>query len=271
MTISAREADTSTTAIQSNFGSASSLAHTPFPSSMHGRSVVDAPSFARWIWTSGSDADARRSEVIDWVRRLSWRLLGSGAGNMSFLPVSADSGIFPPDVVRFTEEMREEGFPASSDMALWGVHRQLHAVGTDSSAFPMKTLNFTALAGDLCPDLCDALHDLDEARDEAREEGFPAPTDTALENARRLLLAMYGLLPCRFEVYPTPDGEIAVHSPAGSGRSVLVLCGSDGGVLCLVNMNGAHRRARYSDAGPLPDGFVREALAELRRRGEQAE
>lgn len=170
----------------------------------------------------------------------------------------------------FAGEMREEGFPATPDMTLWSVYRQLYAVGTDSSAFPLKTLNFTALAGDLCPDLRDALHDLDEARDEAREEGFPAPTDMALGNARRLLLAMYGLLPCRFEVYPTPDGEIAVHSPAGSGRSVLVLCGSDGGVLCLVNMNGAHRRARYSDAGPLPDGFVREALAELQRRGERA-
>ena len=149
-------------------------------------------------------------------------------------------------------------------------HPVLLVFGADSSAFPLKAVDFTALAGDLRPDLRDALQDLDEARDEAREERFPAPSDTALGNARRLLHAMYGLLPCRFEVYPTPDGEIAVHSPAGSGRSVLVLCDSDGGALCLVNMNGAHRRARYSDAGSLPDGFVREALAELQRRGEQA-
>ena len=120
------------------------------------------------------------------------------------------------------------------------------------------------------PDLRDALRDLDEARTEARQEEYPLPADAALANARRLLPAMYGLLPCRFEVYPTPDGEIAVHSPAESGRSVLVLCDSDGGALCLVNMNGAHRRARYFDAGLLPDGFVREALAELRRRGDLA-
>ena len=62
-----------------------------------------------------------------------------------------------------------------------------------------------------------------------------------------------------------PDGEIAIDVPGGPGRSVLLLCGSDGGALCSVNMNGAHRRARYSDARGLPDGFVSDALAELER------
>ena len=114
--------------------------------------------------------------------------------------------------------------------------------------------------------LRDALSDLDQARDEAREEDFPVPTDTALRNARRLLRAMYNISPRRFEVYPTPDGEIAVDAPGGRGRSVLLLCESSGGALCLVNMKGAHRRARYSDASMLPDGFVREALDELDRR-----
>ena len=120
-------------------------------------------------------------------------------------------------------------------------------------------------SGDHCPDLRDALRDLDEAQDGAREEGFPAPSDTVLRNARCLLYAIYRTLPQRFEVYPMPDGEIAVDVPGGPGRSVLVLCGSDGGALCLVNMNGAHRRARYSDVRGLPDEFVRDALAELER------
>ena len=115
------------------------------------------------------------------------------------------------------------------------------------------------------PELREALCDLDEATAEAREEGFPLPSDAALTNARRLLPAMYELLPCRFEAYPTPDGEIAVQPSVGHGASVLVLCDSDGGALCLVNINGAHRRARYSDTELLPDGFVREALAELKR------
>ena len=116
------------------------------------------------------------------------------------------------------------------------------------------------------PDLRDALSDLDRAEDEAREEGFPTPSGKALGNARRLLYAMYRTSPRRFETYPTPDGEIAIDAPGGPGQSVLLLCNSDGGALCLVNMNGAHRRARYSDTHRLPDGFVNEALVELEQR-----
>lgn len=121
-------------------------------------------------------------------------------------------------------------------------------------------------AGEHPPDLRDALRDLDQAKDEAREDGFPAPSGKALESARRLLYAMHRISPRRFEVYPTPDGEIAIDAPGGPGRSVLLLCDSDGAALCLVNMNGAHRRARYSDTRGLPDGFVRGALAELEQR-----
>ncbi len=120
----------------------------------------------------------------------------------------------------------------------------------------------TASSGDDWPDLRGALRDLEGARDEAREEGFSAPSDAALGNARRLLCAMHRMLPPRrFEVYPMPDGEIAIDVPGGPGRSVILLCEPDGGALCLVHMNGRHRRARYADARGLPNGFVREALS----------
>ena len=49
--------------------------------------------------------------------------------------------------------------------------------------------------------------------------------------------------------------EIAIDAPGGHGRSVLLLCDSEGGTLCLVNMNGNHRRARYDTTNTLPDGF----------------
>ena len=71
-------------------------------------------------------------------------------------------------------------------------------------------------------DLRDALRDLDEARKEAREEGFPAPSEAALRNARRLLRAMYDIFPQRFEVYPTPDGEIAIDAPGGRSCSFAI-------------------------------------------------
>lgn len=112
-------------------------------------------------------------------------------------------------------------------------------------------------------DLRASLRDLDGAGDEAAEEGFPQPSHLARTNARRLLQDLYRLRPSRLEAYPTPDGEIALVVPGGHGRSVLVLCDSQGGVLCSVNLNGRHRRARYDSASMLPDGFVREAVSDL--------
>ena len=116
--------------------------------------------------------------------------------------------------------------------------------------------------------LADALRDLGEVKDEARDEGFPTPADAACENANRLLKEMCPLSQRRFEVYPMPDGEIAIDASDGQGSSVLLLCDSDGGALFLVNMGGEHRRARYSSAEALPDGFIREALAELEQQGD---
>lgn len=157
---------------------------------------------------------------------------------------------------RFTKDEKELSFPSSSfkifNTRTGPVYLVDRITGTDIS------------------ELNNALRDLREARDEAREEGFPQPSSMALENAERLLREIYWMSPRRFEVYPTPDGEIAIDAPDGQGRSVLLLCDSEGGALCLVNMNGHHRRARYSTTKTLPDGFVREALADLKHQSIQS-
>ena len=113
--------------------------------------------------------------------------------------------------------------------------------------------------------LADALAELGDVVQEAREEGFETPSEETVGVTERLLRAMYGLRRCRFEVYPTHDGDVAISAPGGHGRSVLVVCDSEGGVLCSVNMNGQHRRAVYDSrsAAALPAGFVQEALAAL--------
>ena len=115
-------------------------------------------------------------------------------------------------------------------------------------------------------ELNQALEDLSAATNDASEEGFPPPSDKALNNAEHLLKEVYAISPRRYEIYPTPDGEIAIDAPGGYGYSVILLCGSNGSALCLVNMNGQHRRARYSSIETLPDGFLREALAELKQK-----
>ena len=106
--------------------------------------------------------------------------------------------------------------------------------------------------------LGDMLADLRDARAEAVEEGFPPPSDVSITRAERVLTETRRFSTRRFEVYPTPDGEIAIDMPA-TGGSVLLLCDSDGGALCLVNLNGDKRQKRYASADELPDSFLVQA------------
>ena len=74
-----------------------------------------------------------------------------------------------------------------------------------------------------------ALQDLQEITNDVYEEGILPPSDIALDNAARLLKEMHAISSRRYEVYPTPDGEVAIDAPGGHGRPVIVLCDSDGG------------------------------------------
>lgn len=117
----------------------------------------------------------------------------------------------------------------------------------------------------------DALADLKASPDEAKEEHLALPSDKALQSADHVLRALYRIWPRRFEVYPMPNGEIAIDAPAGPGRSILILCDSAGGALCAVNFDHTCRRMRYSDARLLPDGFLRGAIGSLVQRPQEAD
>ena len=110
--------------------------------------------------------------------------------------------------------------------------------------------------------LLDMLADLRDARAEAADEGFPPPSDVSITRAERVLTETRRFSTRRFEVYPTPDGEIALDMPIDGG-SVLLLCDSDGGALCLVNLNGDKRQKRYDSTDELPDNFLVQAVSEL--------
>ena len=118
---------------------------------------------------------------------------------------------------------------------------------------------------DLPAPLANALLDLHEINDEADEEGIPPPSELAIANADRLIREIYDILPRQYLVELLPGGVIAITIPGGFRRSVILLCESEGGALCSVNMNGEHRRKRYPHADQLPDRFLREALSELGR------
>ena len=128
-------------------------------------------------------------------------------------------------------------------------------------AVPAKS----ATKEDVPAPLAEALRDLSEINDEAEEEGIAPPSELAIANADRLLRATYDILPRQYLVELLPERVIAITIPGGFRRSVMLLCESDGGALCSVNMNGKHRRKRYPHTDQLPDTFLREALSELRR------
>ena len=131
-----------------------------------------------------------------------------------------------------------------------------------------KPQHVVVFAAPTPPDLDEALADLKGAADEAREEGFEPPDDLALHNARRLLNRMYELRPCRYEVYPTEEREVAIYVPQGD-RSVLVTCAPDGSVRCSTSVERKRSRAYYGPAhvsdppAGFQDGFLRDALAAL--------
>ena len=79
---------------------------------------------------------------------------------------------------------------------------------------------------------------------------------------------MYAILPERFEVYPTPDAEIAIDVPRGSCTSVLVLCDSDGGALCIIDSHGKDHLVRYASADLLPDALLSKCLTDLAQEGD---
>ena len=110
--------------------------------------------------------------------------------------------------------------------------------------------------------LADALADLRDAREEAAEEEFTAPSDLVLENAERLLRAMHEILPCRYEVYPTPDGEIAIDAPTSPRTAVIAMCEPDGNALCFVHTEQDKRYRRFPIA-ELPNDFLRQGLMRL--------
>ena len=111
-------------------------------------------------------------------------------------------------------------------------------------------------------EFAEIMSELDEAIEEAKDHGYPVPSSPVISNARLLLQKLYRIAPRRFEVYPTPDGEIAIDAP-GDGSSFVVLCDSKGGALCMANLPGGHRTNYYSTTETLPDTFVSEVLAGL--------
>ena len=107
----------------------------------------------------------------------------------------------------------------------------------------------------------------DSIRDEAKEEGFEIPTNAVLKCAEVVLSKVHdlGAIQSEVEIYPMPNGEVAVdvfRGPEGNRSSVIFLCGSADQLQCLTHINGKSDQKRIR-LGTFPDGFVRQAFTEF--------
>lgn len=108
----------------------------------------------------------------------------------------------------------------------------------------------------------DGLTQLGKIDREIAEEDLPQVSSATKKEAGRIIDALQGH-PMAPTVYPTQDGEIAIHfkSP-GSPNAMVILLNNEAGAECYSHTGGRNRHAHYDDSCELPDDFVR---AQLRR------
>ena len=106
------------------------------------------------------------------------------------------------------------------------------------------------------------MSDVESVVSEAREEGFPLPPELAVEKAKSLIIAMFQMLPLRYDVYPSDEGEIVIDG-GGSGRRIFVYCYPDGDVLYIGWVDGERSRIRTSGGDYIAIEFLRRALSQL--------
>ena len=95
------------------------------------------------------------------------------------------------------------------------------------------------------PAVPDFVRDLHEVPNEADEEGYPVPPKEVLQLAERLGRKILPFCKRKCEVYPTPDGEVALDV-SSERRSLIVIIEPSSTVLCLVNIDGEKRWKRFA-------------------------
>ncbi len=127
-------------------------------------------------------------------------------------------------------------------------------------AYPQGSLALAAIVATEAPTLAESLALLDRVGELALEEGLDAPHEVASSTARKLLSDMHRVLPGLYDVCPEEGGGVTLSAPSARGTAFTVECDASGAVECVVVLPARMRKATYSDAQDLPDGFIREAL-----------
>ena len=84
-----------------------------------------------------------------------------------------------------------------------------------------------------------------------------------VDETRRIMQALRGLLPSNTDVYLIEGEGIAVEVFGETGFAYLLICELNGEVRCFVTANGIARSAHYKSSKRLPDGFLQEGLEQV--------
>ena len=106
--------------------------------------------------------------------------------------------------------------------------------------------------------------DWQSIEEEANEEGFPIPNREAISNAKKILASLQQYSDRQFDTYPTPEGEVAIDSPDGTGQSFLVLCESSGEVLYVANLESGPTHLRCPSGLTVPEEFIANSINALK-------
>ena len=218
-----------------------------------------------WLTTAGAEVPSSTS-ASPWRAANTQAPVDNKAIDEEYPAIRVDAEYLLAGVIQLLQSNFTQLQGSLTGNFIESIHRGHALVGIEDGDRWLKAYEALEAYGSTNSDLRDALSDLGEVTIEAQEEDYPAPSREALTNADSILRRMYRISPQRFEVYPMPNGAIAIDAAYSPGNSLVVLCASDGNASCLVNINGKPRKALYSDAGQLPDEFVRKALQELAYR-----
>lgn len=115
-------------------------------------------------------------------------------------------------------------------------------------------------------ELKDAIQELNELNEEAIEYDIQMPPSEVSDTVERLLKSMYNVLPIRPVVELLSDSSIAIRMIGPKGNSVTTIVEANGETIVIVRLDGkTDRRAWYTEATSLIDGFIEDALNSLRK------
>ncbi len=108
---------------------------------------------------------------------------------------------------------------------------------------------------------------LDTLHNECEEENFKKFSETAKENARKILNAVYGEFPqFDYDIYPTEDREVAIDCTPHKGQGCLILCDSNGSVAYFATLAGKNSRFRCDSIDHFPYDNLWRIFNEFKKR-----